>query len=134
MTEWNFDLTQAPRGKMVPTTVKTKDGVKPSEKYQSEYIIAAGKCGVVTKSYWIPNEQRWCMFARGEEPDAWQPWPEHPNAESQRQQGTDGGEVAAVKVKDRLANATGVEPSPSEQSSAPILHKHMFLDDVGGGA
>lgn len=122
---WNHDLSQAPRGKMVQTTVKTKDGVKLSETYQREYIIAAGHCGAVTKSYWIPEQERWCMFTKDVPPGAWMPWPENPFQEPQRQQGTDGGEIAAVKVKDRLANAAGVEPSPSD---------HFILEDVGGGA
>lgn len=125
MSNWNHDLSQAPRGKMVPTTVKTKDGLKQSETYQREYIIAAGRCGAVTKSYWIPEQERWCMFTKDVPPGAWMPWPENPFQETQRQQGTDGGEIAAVKVIDRLANAAGVESSPSD---------HFILEDVGGGA
>ncbi|MEH3108926.1 MAG: hypothetical protein PGN22_02345 [Agrobacterium cavarae] len=121
---WNTDITAAPRGKMVPTTVKTKDGFKQSETYQREIIIAASRCGVVTKSYWIPDQERWCMFSKDSPPDAWMPWPENPFTNTLQQQGTDGGEISAVKGKARLENATGVEPSSS-------IH---FVEDCGSGA
>jgi hypothetical protein len=117
MTEWNFDLSQAPR-----------DGT---------HVILAMPNKTTLRSYWCTpkaDHAHWCMLSHKNEPVAWMPWPEHPFANSPQEQGTDGGAIVEVKVTDRLANANGVEPSPSEQSSAPILHKHMFLDDVGGGA
>lgn len=132
---WNHDLSQAPRGKMVPYTRKGKDGPVQSEQYRKEYILAVDEHGVVSQSYWIPPRHtqsggllegnRWSGFNPGVDPIAWAPWPEYHFEEPQRQQGTDGGEIAAVKVIDRLANAAGVEPSPSD---------HFILEDVGGGA
>ncbi len=132
---WNHDLSQAPRGKMVPYTRKGKDGPVQSEQYRKEYILAVDVHGDVYQSYWIPPRytqsggllegNRWSGFNPGVDPIAWAPWPEYKFQEPQRQQGTDGGEIAAVKVKDRLANAAGVEPSPSD---------HFILEDVGGGA
>lgn len=132
---WNHDISSAPRGKMVPYTRKGKDGPVQSEQYRKEYILAVDVHGDVYQSYWIPPRHtqsgtllegnRWSGFNPGVDPIAWAPWPEYKFQEPQRQQGTDGGEIAAVKVIDRLANAAGVEPSPSE---------HFILEDVGGGA
>lgn len=108
MTDWNHDLSQAPR-----------DGT---------HVILAMPNKTTLRSYWCEPKNEpahWCMLSHKNEPVAWMPWPEHPFQEPQRQQGADGGEIAAVKVKDRLANAAGVEPSPSD---------HFILEDVGGGA
>lgn len=105
---WNHDLSQAPR-----------DG---------SHVILAMPNKTTLRSYWCEPKgepAHWCMLSHKNEPVAWMAWPEHPFAEPQRQQGTDGGEIAAVKVIDRLANAAGVEPSPSD---------HFILEDVGGGA
>lgn len=108
MTDWNHDLSQAPR-----------DG---------SHVILAMPNKTALRSYWCEPKgepAHWCMLSHKNEPVAWMLWPEHPFAETQRQQGTDGGEIAAVKAKSRLANAAGVEPSPSD---------HFILEDVGGGA
>jgi hypothetical protein len=131
---WNHDISAAPRGKMVPYTRKGKDGPVQSEQYRKKYILAVDVHGDVYQSYWIPPRytqsggllegNRWSGFNPGVDPIAWAPWPVYKFQEPQRQQGTDGGEIAAVKVKDRLANAAGVELSPSE---------HFILEDVGGG-
>jgi len=135
VTQWNHDISAAPRGKMVPYTRKGKDGPVQAEQYRKEYILAVDVHGDVYQSYWIPPRftqsggllegNRWSGFNPDVDPIAWAPWPEYKLQEPQRQQGTDGGEIAAVKVKDRLANAAGVEPSPSD---------HFILEDVGGGA
>jgi hypothetical protein len=132
---WNHDISAAPRGKMVPTTRKGKDGPIVTESFRKEYILAVDVHGDVYQSYWIPPRHtqagtvlegnRWSGFNPGVDPIAWAPWPEYEFKETQRQQGTDGGEIAAVKGKARLANAAGVEPSPSD---------HFILEDVGGGA
>jgi len=79
---WNFDITEAPRGKTV--TRKVGKAQSDAEFHEREYIIAASIDGVVTRSYWIPKEERWCMFSKAKPPVAWQPWPEHPNTEGQQ--------------------------------------------------
>jgi hypothetical protein len=51
-----------------------------------EQIFAAGSCGVVTVSYWIPDQGRWNMFTKAVPPMAWRPYeegvplPRHPLA------------------------------------------------------
>lgn len=76
---WNFDISEAPRGRMEPRQRTTKDGVSTWEEYVPDHIIAASVCGKVTRSYWIPKEERWCMFTKDAPPKAWQPWPDHPD-------------------------------------------------------
>jgi hypothetical protein len=55
---WNFNIDEAPK---------------------DHPIIAASVCGIVTKSYWIAEGQRWNMFTKESKPIAWQLWPDHPN-------------------------------------------------------
>lgn len=79
---WNFDISKAPVGGMVTRRVTTSKGVKSFEEYEPVQIIAASKCGKVTRSYWVPKEGRWCMFTKDSPPIAWQLWPGHPHEES----------------------------------------------------
>lgn len=102
---WNHNISEAPR-----------DGT---------HVILAMPNKTTLRSYWCEPKNEpahWCMLSHRNAPVAWILWPEHPYANSPQQQGTDGGEIAAVKGKARLANATGVEPSPSD---------HFILEDVG---
>lgn len=80
MTNWNFDISQAPRGRTV-NQARTIKGVDTEVAvFERDPIILATKCGKVTTSYYIPKEDRWCMLAKGEQPVAWMAWPEHPGA------------------------------------------------------
>jgi hypothetical protein len=75
---WNTDMSQAPRGKTAHRLRVVDDKDITVETFVPDHVILATKCGKVTRSYWIPDEQRWCMLAKGEEPIAWQDWPEWP--------------------------------------------------------
>ncbi|PDT47307.1 hypothetical protein CO661_14085 [Sinorhizobium fredii] len=76
---WNFDISEAPRGRMITVTEADRNGVlKERQEFRHDHVILASKCGKVTRSYWIPDENRWCMFSKHEEPKAWQRWPEWP--------------------------------------------------------
>lgn len=82
---WNHDMSAAPKGQTVQVKRLVTDkssasgkSLRTIEEFKQDHLILASKCGKVTRSYWIPNEQRWCMFAKGEEPVAWQKWPEWP--------------------------------------------------------
>ena len=118
---WNHDLSQAPRGKMVPYTRKGKDGPVQSEQYRKEYILAVDEHGVVSQSYWIPPRytqsggllegNRWSGFNPGVDPIAWAPWPEYVVADQ-----FDGD---AVPVTHALTLREGAM---------------LLADDVGGGA
>lgn len=78
---WNTDISQAPRGKMVAATVQTKDGPRQFNRFVPDKLILATKCGKVTLSHYIPDDEgRWMMLGKGEEPVAWAAWPEHPHS------------------------------------------------------
>lgn len=80
---WNFNMDEAPRG--AEREVRRMVGNPPVERVWTEHvpvqIIAAGSCGVVTLSRWLPLEERWNMFTKTTPPVAWQPWPTHPGAQ-----------------------------------------------------
>lgn len=77
---WNFNMEEAPRGetRMVKKIIG-KNEVE-IESHEPVQIIAAGNGGIVTQSYWIPKDARWCMFTADVPPLAWQPWPAHPHS------------------------------------------------------
>lgn len=54
---WNFNINEAPK---------------------DHAIIAASICGIVTKSYWVLEGERWNAFTKDSPPIAWQLWPDHP--------------------------------------------------------
>lgn len=87
MTAWNYNIDEAPRGRFeIRTRSDAKNRNIKYEVFIPDMIIAAsrsynGAPGVVTSTYWKPNEKRWSMFATGEVPLAWTPWPEHPGDE-----------------------------------------------------
>lgn len=84
---WSFDLSLAPSGGERVITGKVA-GVHEFERRVPvrERVFAAGTGGVVTVSYWIPEQERWCMFTRAVPPMAWRPYvegaplPRHPLA------------------------------------------------------
>lgn len=75
---WNFDISQVPRG-----SKKVVDAGKGRrEVFVRVPVLLACRDGkTVTLSHWIEEQSRWNMLAKGEEPLAWMPWPEHPDAE-----------------------------------------------------
>jgi hypothetical protein len=75
---WNFDIASAPRGKTVTQVRTVKDKQVEGEVFQPDYVILATKCGSVGRSQYLPREDRWEGLAKGEQPVAWQAWPEHP--------------------------------------------------------
>ena len=80
MSGWNFDISKAPRGKYVIVNRKTGKTMTDVKVFKADPVILATKCGKVTSSRYIPDEKRWEMLAKGEEPVAWMAWPTHPHA------------------------------------------------------
>lgn len=92
ITEWNFNMDEAPRGYTKEVERKGPKGqMITQEVFVPEKIIACDDRDCVTVSYWIPPKEgkdgrsytpgRWAMFATGQTPMAWQPWPTHPDWE-----------------------------------------------------
>ena len=82
MSEWNFNMDEAPKGHYETQETVLKGKTVTREVHIPEKFIAAGKCGVVTISRWLPKQNMWNMFGEKETPIAWQPWPEHPEVKS----------------------------------------------------
>ena len=80
MSDWNFDISQAPRGTTRMVVRVIGKNTVTSEEHIPDLIIAAGNGGVVTVSKWFPKEGRWNMFTKDTPPLAWMPWPAHPAA------------------------------------------------------
>jgi hypothetical protein len=58
MSSWNYDITQAPKGRYEKVTRVIKGVEHVHERHVPEYIIAAGNEGVVNLSRWLPDEGR----------------------------------------------------------------------------
>jgi hypothetical protein len=90
MSAWNFNISEAPLGRMESTEMfrKQPDGnikVSTAETFAPDWIWAASKCGKVLKTHWLPETDkrkgRWNSFNEGEQPVAWQHFvvPVHPH-------------------------------------------------------
>jgi uncharacterized membrane protein len=79
---WDFDMSIAPKGTTEQRHRKGKDGetVVYSQHVSAKILAAADDGKTVTVSNWIPDQQRWNMFAKEHPPIAWMPWPDHPGA------------------------------------------------------
>lgn len=71
--DWSFDMSKAPRGKyrVIPSGPNAKGARRVFERAE---IIAASACGIVTVSYFIPEERRFNMFTADSGPIAWMPY------------------------------------------------------------
>lgn len=87
-TNWNLDMSSAPKGKTVTKQVLFADknsasgqSLKSFDEFVPDLVILASECKKVIKSYWLPDENRWAGFSEKSRPVAWQPWPEWPAVE-----------------------------------------------------
>ncbi|ANV26857.1 hypothetical protein [Agrobacterium pusense] len=146
---WNHDLSQAPRGKMVPYTRKGKDGPVQSEQYRKEYILAVDEHGVVSQSYWIPPRytqsgsllegNRWSGFNPGVDPIAWAPWPVYEfKAAPDDAAVTSGNDLRKpVAAEQGQIIREGDAPRGTDRASGDAPGPdtdHLILEDVGSGA
>jgi hypothetical protein len=72
--EWQ-PIETAPKGSYKEVAVG-KGGVR--DHYEPEYILVPTSDGKVTISYWVPDQERWCMFTKKHPPKWWMPLPEPP--------------------------------------------------------
>lgn len=74
---WDHDISRAPRGRYVIETRRIKDGKTADHRvFERDVIWLASKCGKVMRSYYLPEEKRWCMFSASEKPVAWMAYDE----------------------------------------------------------
>jgi hypothetical protein len=82
MTDWNYNMDQAPKSVYGEIETgrynKIGEAIMKPHLFINRIIAAAVEEDLVTISYWLPREYRWCMFAKGQVPLCWKPWPEYP--------------------------------------------------------
>lgn len=98
MSEWNYDMDAAPRGRYVMKIVSASKSKAKMQVHEPEVIIATDGT-MVTLSRWLPpittgpvgrrRGSRWTMFATWQTPLAWMPWPKAPNEKSTEEKSAD---------------------------------------------
>lgn len=88
---WNFNMDEAPKGRMVTKTITTTKGDRTTEEFVPDAVLVASNCGLVLKSHWMPPKltqsgslldgNRWSGFGVDKGPIAWMPLPVHPHHE-----------------------------------------------------
>jgi hypothetical protein len=85
MNDWNYNIDEAPRFKMVTKRVKTKDGFEDREVKAPVKIIGCidNPEKWVAVTYWTEPtthtpKGRWSGATQDQELLAWMPMPEHP--------------------------------------------------------
>jgi hypothetical protein len=161
MTDWSFNIDEAPRGKTVTVTKTVRGEQREVEETRREYILAVHADGTVDQSYWIPprhtqsgavlDGNRWSGFNVGRDPIAWAPWPVF---EFRAKAGEEAVSTMPAVSNDPVSrtddvrerqHASTVEIADdcrqggNEQAAAAsvpdlITHKHIFLEDCGSGA
>jgi hypothetical protein len=88
MTDWNYNIDEAPRGKTVVKFAKTKNGTASYEAFEKEKIIGCidNPEKWVAVTYWTPPTKhtpkgRWSGATQDQELLAWMPMPKHPKAD-----------------------------------------------------
>ena len=81
MTDWNYDISEAPKGSYTEIYQNSRVGGYYRQKFVPDLVILATGCGAVIKSFWSDKRQNWSGLATGEQPVAWQPWPTPPEKE-----------------------------------------------------
>ncbi len=80
MTEWNRDMTTAPRGRYETRYVKTKNGEREYKEFVTEKVwLSHPTDGRVYLTYWTPPTKhtpkgRWSGWCEGTEAKAWMPF------------------------------------------------------------
>ena len=82
MSEWNFNMSEAPLSEYVETETKSKSGKKTTSRVlKKKTVMTASTCKKVIRTYWLPDENRWAGYTPDVGPIAWQPCLMHPHAE-----------------------------------------------------
>lgn len=86
MTEWNMDISTAPKGRVVSSVIEIGKGkTRQIDTFVPDIIIAVSRHHETIRSYWVPSKytmdgnllegDRWAGFTRENPPIAWMPWP-----------------------------------------------------------
>lgn len=78
---WSFDMSAAPRGKIVTRTHTTAKGKSYTKDYHVDHrlLVAHPNPDVpVSVSWWLSDEGRWNFYMKDSPPIAWREFPDHP--------------------------------------------------------
>lgn len=81
---WRLDVENIPKGEFVETKAVVRGKETVRSVFRSVRVIVAIN-GFVTTSAWLPPQKdrpngRWEMLSTGQQPEAWMPYPEYPEA------------------------------------------------------
>lgn len=69
---WSSDISKAPHGRYDVVARNIRGGGTADHRvFRPAYVWLASRCGKVTMSSYLPDQKRWEMFSRGEQPVAW---------------------------------------------------------------
>ena len=79
--DWNTNIDEAPRGYTSQVErIGSKGKTYTVDQFAPDVIMLSTKCKQVIQSRWIPETDkalgRWLGLATGEQPEAWQFWPD----------------------------------------------------------
>jgi len=75
---WNFDMTQVPKGHVVAETVEIKGKMVERKRFNRVEVFLLLADGHKCLSYWIPEQDRWNLLTKDQEPIAFIPIPNAP--------------------------------------------------------
>ena len=138
---WNYDMAMAPRGRHETRARTIKNEKQEYDVFIPERVLLAHpRDGLVYASYWIePNKfcarGRWAGWREGDEPLAWQAYPEHP---FQAKASDDNGatvqaeKVPADSVTGDVSRSSRGDDSPASASQAPSSQPFSAFGGNGG--
>lgn len=74
---WRRDIENAPKGgtkELTLTHHRSKGSFTKTITVREQILLSVGN--QVIPSFWSTTRNHWVGLATGQEPDAWQPWPE----------------------------------------------------------
>lgn len=71
MTDWNPDISKAPRGRYIVTNRKFGRGRADTKVFHPDKVLVLTKCGQEIVSQYLPDSKRWEGLATGEQPVGW---------------------------------------------------------------
>ena len=77
-------MNNAPKGGFETVTKKVNGASVTSRAFVPAMLYTASQCGKVIVSHWMPDQDRWHMYSKGETPIGWMlfledlPAPKHP--------------------------------------------------------
>lgn len=72
MTDWNPNISKAPRGRFIIRNRKFGKGNADTKVFAADKVLLLTKCGQEIVSQYLPDSKRWEGLATNEQPVGWQ--------------------------------------------------------------